>query len=838
MLFRRIAVGVVMMAFIGSMFPAPASAATAGDLQTSLSQMQLLLQSLLSQLSPAVKGASTIVVTNDAELMNAIKGVTGGETIQLAPGTYSNMQIVGGAYNQLIIGTNKTAKGVPTLTSPVTITSQDPAHPAVLPSIAIRVTSHWHLKGLAIRPVKAQLPIASAIYMIEGVDNTFEDSSISYGDATNWTVADWLAKAGDGVILGGDSNVVRNNTIQNVYMGISMYDTATHALIKNNTIDGIGGDGMRILADNVTVDSNFIRNFKKINDNHEDCSQSWGTASGTVGQDAFVRGVTFQNNICINNMDPNAKVNDPLYHPGLQGFDDFDGGTEGWLVQNNVFAGTAYHGIAYSGATNMTIRNNTILDSDATINGADNVWIMVFKNKTGTIQPTGNTFQNNISNKFIGYGSSSVVVNSQTVKIVDYDKYFRDWHHGDMRLLATSPIQGVGANLDPATVGSNVTVSTPVTTPAPTATLTSSVTSLTTGGSAVLTWTSTDAMSCTASGDWSGTKATTGTESMTVSTAGTKTYTLACTGTSGSVSKSVSVSVTDPVVVVVPPTASSTFKIGDRVAMTKQVNVRTTGLLSTTTLIGTNPTGSQGVLVAGPTVTSDRYGVITWFNVNFDSGFDGWVGADNYMVAPVVTPTTTTAAPALSMNASPAAIIVGNSSVVSWVGTNVTACTASGDWSGVKATSGTWATGLLSTVGTTTYTLTCSGKNGGSITKSVMVRAVHSVTIGAATTTTGVVTTATVNVRTAPNGSKVGTQLLGVKGILGSQPSVSTAGQIWVYVDFASGVDGWVARRYLSTTASVSVTGRPPITELQAQITALLAQIAALQQLLAQPQGR
>ncbi len=830
---RRLIVGGVMLLLIAGSVPVPAQAATLDELQLSLGQLQILLRSLLGQSTPRVKGASTIVVTSDAELAAAIKGTSGGETIQLAPGTYSTIQIVGGTYNQINIGTTKIAKGTPTLTSAVTITSQNPNNPAVVKSIDVRTSNHWHFKSLAIRPVKSGLPEPGV--SMSGSDNAIEDSNLTYGDATNWSAADWLNLSGSGISLNGPDSLVRNNTLKNVYMGIEIGANSAGTLVKNNTVDGIGGDGMRELGDNVTVDSNLFKNFKEINDNHDDCAQSWGMVNGSVSQEGIVKGVIFQNNICINNENPN----DPLYD-NTQGFDAFDGSMQGWLVQNNVYVSTAYHGLSYSGAVNMVIRNNTIIDSDPVVAGTDTVWINVGSNKTGTILATGNTFQNNIANRFLNYGTSSTVVNSQVVKMADYDKYFRDWRHGDVRLLPSSSIQGVGANLDPATVGSNVTITTPVTTPSPTVTLAPSVTSLSTGGSVTLTWTSTDANSCTAGGDWSGTKTTNGTESITVQTAGTKTYTLVCAGTNGSVTKGVTVSVTDPVVTV--PTASTTFTIGDRVSMTKQVNVRRTGLLSTTTLIGTNPAGSLGVLVAGPTVTSDRYGVITWFNVNFDTGFDGWVGADNYALAlpstptPTPTPTTTIAKPTITFSASPAAALVGTGSTLTWTSTNVTACNAGGGWSGAKTTSGSWSTGVLGSSGTTTYSLTCTGSNGTVVTKMVTVRAVNGTTIASATTTTGVIANATVNVRATPNGTKLGTQLAGTKGILGSQPSVVTAGHTWVYVDFVSGIDGWVSRRYLilpqplvSTASTSSLTP----TEVRGQISSLLDQLAALQQLLA-----
>ena len=92
------------------------------------------------------------------------------------------------------------------------------------------------------------------------------------------------------------------------------------------------------------------------------------------------------------------------------------------------------------------------------------------------------------------------------------------------------------ATLDTASTGSTQT------TPAPTVTFTANPTSITSGNSTTLTWSSTNASSCTASGGWSGGKNTSGSQS--VSPTSNATYTLTCTGTGGSANKSVTVTVT------------------------------------------------------------------------------------------------------------------------------------------------------------------------------------------------------------------------------------------------------------------------------------------------------
>ena len=62
--------------------------------------------------------------------------------------------------------------------------------------------------------------------------------------------------------------------------------------------------------------------------------------------------------------------------------------------------------------------------------------------------------------------------------------------------------------------------------------------------------------------------------------------------------------------------------------------------------------------------------------------------------------------PTVSLSVSPASLVSGGSAILSWSSTNATRCTASGGWTGSKATSGSQSTGPLTA--TTSFTLTCS----------------------------------------------------------------------------------------------------------------------------------
>ena len=151
---------------------------------------------------------------------------------------------------------------------------------------------------------------------------------------------------------------------------------------------------------------------------------------------------------------------------------------------------------------------------------------------------------------------------------------------------------------------------------APTVTITANPVSVLSGVGSTLTWTSTNATSCTASGAWSGSKATSGTQSTGILSV-LSTFSLTCTGAGGSTTQSATVAITTP---------------------------------------------------------------------------------------PVVP------APTVAISANPTTVASGSSSTLSWSSTNATSCTASGAWSGSKATSGTQSTGALTT--SSSYSLSCTGLGG------------------------------------------------------------------------------------------------------------------------------
>ncbi|TNF89155.1 MAG: hypothetical protein EP301_03565 [Gammaproteobacteria bacterium] len=261
-----------------------------------------------------------------------------------------------------------------------------------------------------------------------------------------------------------------------------------------------------------------------------------------------------------------------------------------------------------------------------------------------------------------------------------------------------------------ATTSQSITVIQPE--PVPTVTLSSSSTSVVSGHSTTLSWTSTNATECSASGAWSGLQALTGNASTDNLTA-TSTYTLTCTGPGGSGSGSVTVQVTEPPAPTVSVSASSTtVDEGDNVTLSWSA---TNASSCTATGNWTGSRSASGTSTVGPLTSTSTYGLSC-------SG-DGGSATDEVTVN--VTPPPADP-PTLNFSSSDDLIDPGGSVTLSWSATNADTCTASGGWSGDKNTSGSE---LVSGIDNgTTFTLSCSG-SGGNVMEMLTVSTLSSVAL-------------------------------------------------------------------------------------------------------------
>jgi hypothetical protein len=108
-------------------------------------------------------------------------------------------------------------------------------------------------------------------------------------------------------------------------------------------------------------------------------------------------------------------------------------------------------------------------------------------------------------------------------------------------------------------------------------------------------------------------------------------------------------------------TSAAAFAIGDRIQTTENLNVRATPSLSGH-LLCIQPSGTLGTVIAGPRTDSNTLGLndpYTWWQINYDTGCDGW-SVQNYLTKVIVKPTP----PTITITADATTISVGQSTVI------------------------------------------------------------------------------------------------------------------------------------------------------------------------------
>ena len=273
------------------------------------------------------------------------------------------------------------------------------------------------------------------------------------------------------------------------------------------------------------------------------------------------------------------------------------------------------------------------------------------------------------------------------------------------------------------TGSSSATVAVSATPPAPpakpTITLSVNPSTINSGGSSTISWSATNSpTSCTASGDWSGAKTASGSQSTgTLSTVKTYTYTLICANAGGSTTGSVALVVVPTKPTVTISLSPSTINSGGSSTLSWSATKSPTSCTASGDWSGTKAasgTQSTGVISTGTAKT---------YTLNCsNTGGSASASATLSVSTPTNPINPNVAKPTINLTATPSTIESKQKSTLSWSTTNSpTSCTASGDWSGSKPSSGTENTKEL-TKGST-YTLTCTNA-GGSTSTSVSVSVV------------------------------------------------------------------------------------------------------------------
>ena len=232
--------------------------------------------------------------------------------------------------------------------------------------------------------------------------------------------------------------------------------------------------------------------------------------------------------------------------------------------------------------------------------------------------------------------------------------------------------------------------------PPPTVSIAASPSTVISGQVSTLTWSTTNATTCTKAGAWSGSAPTIGSLVVGPTNAGTYTYSLSCTGPDGTTIGSATLTVI-PLPQITLTFTPSSIPVGGTSTMT-WTSSNTTSCVASGSWSGAEPTsGSQtigpfpaGLYLYGLTCTGP-----------------GGSTSNTQGITVFVPPTAT-------ITVTPSSVPSGTAVSLTWSSTNASSCQASGAWSGPISVSGN-ASFTPTASGSFTYGITCMGPSGGTV---------------------------------------------------------------------------------------------------------------------------
>ena len=227
-------------------------------------------------------------------------------------------------------------------------------------------------------------------------------------DVNSWIAEDWVEKASSGISLRSVEHIeIVNCNIENVQHGISVDYNSDNSQVVGNTVTNFSGDGSRVTSNNVLFAYNTIQGCLKVDDNHDDCLQSYSRGEDNSPGTGIVSNVIIRGNLFISIIDPD----NPLAG-SAQGIGCFDGMFDNWIVENNVIISNTYHGISFYGFTNSKIVNNTVIDQ---VPGDDvSPWIMIHDHKDGR-ESSNCVIANNIVSSSVSADGNNIEVSCNHV---------------------------------------------------------------------------------------------------------------------------------------------------------------------------------------------------------------------------------------------------------------------------------------------------------------------------------------------------------------------------------------------------------------------------------------
>ena len=316
-----------------------------------LKPIGIFLFAILLLVPIGVHAMNAIQVSTSEELMEVLLTATGGETIELAPGTYDPI-LLHGLKEPHLQGFD----------APITITSADADNPATITNLRMHEVGNLHFDSLRFeytyndsgdpqrdKPVNLTYVENVSITNSEFVGNDLSGTDFKL-DGYGAGIGLWVANS--------DEIDVSNNSFHNYFRG-AVFSSVDSLEVTGNDVSGMSSDGFNFVrvADTL-IEDNYFHDFRAspIGDAHMDMIQFWTANTGSPSENVVIRGNLFDSgegdrthSIFMRNEEVDrGKAGDEMFYQNI-------------LIEDNVIHNSHSHGISVGASNGLIIRNNTLV---------------------------------------------------------------------------------------------------------------------------------------------------------------------------------------------------------------------------------------------------------------------------------------------------------------------------------------------------------------------------------------------------------------------------------------------------------------------------------------------
>ncbi len=347
----------------------------------------------------------------------ALPALAAGDRLLLADGTHGPVRILGHRFAEVV--TIEPAEGATART----------------PAIRVADSAGIRLRGLGVWPDTPAIDWRALVIVEPSAEDiTLEALDIRSGpDAEaylDWSAETWRGRYRDGVRLDGTRIALRDSRLLGLRHGVAV--TGPHAEVTGNLIEGFSGDGLLGIGDHGVYRGNTVQNCVKVDGNHDDGFQSWSLGPNRSVGTGVVTGVVIDANRFLEWVGPRD-------HPlrcVMQGIGLFDGRYADWVIQNNLIAVRAFHGITMGGADNPRVLHNTVVHADGA--RQKKPWIKITGHKDGSPSRGGIVANNIAAQVVLETKRNPTIVGSKNLPLRRPSRVFQDPFRGDFRLKPTA----------------------------------------------------------------------------------------------------------------------------------------------------------------------------------------------------------------------------------------------------------------------------------------------------------------------------------------------------------------------------------------------------------------